>query len=91
MHSVESTFVIGPSNILFGGVYLYTFQPGNFTGWGLNRNAFSECSARGGMSVDNFPIYNGLSHPFVLHVGLSCVIIMPPACSRICLEVTLCG
>ena len=31
MHSIESRLVIGPSGILFGGVY---FQPGNFTGWG---------------------------------------------------------
>ena len=36
MHSVKSRFVIGPSNILFAGVYIYmcTFQPGNRTGWG---------------------------------------------------------
>ena len=37
MHSIQSRFVIGPWNILFAGVYViyvYTFQPGNFTGWG---------------------------------------------------------
>ena len=34
MHIVESRFVIGPSNILFGDVYECSFQPGNFTGWG---------------------------------------------------------
>ena len=34
MHSVESRFVMGPSNILFAGVYVCTFQPGNFTGCG---------------------------------------------------------
>ena len=34
MHSTESRFVIGSSNILFGGVYVCNFQPGNFTGWG---------------------------------------------------------
>ena len=34
MHSVRRRFVAGPSNILFAGVYVYTFQPGNFTGWG---------------------------------------------------------
>ena len=33
MHSTESRFVMGPSNILSAGVYVYTFQPGNFTGW----------------------------------------------------------
>ena len=31
MHSIESRFVIGPSNILFAGVYEFTFQPGQFT------------------------------------------------------------
>ena len=33
MHSIESRFVIGPSDILFDGVYGCTFQPRNFTGW----------------------------------------------------------
>ena len=33
-HSIESKFVIGPSNILVVGLYVCTFQPGNFTGWG---------------------------------------------------------
>ena len=39
MHSVESRFVTGPLNILFSGVYVCTFHPGNFTDWvmkGLN-------------------------------------------------------
>ena len=34
MHSFQSSFVIGPSNIMFSGMYGCTFQPGNFTGWG---------------------------------------------------------
>ena len=34
MHSIESGFVPGPSNILFAGMYACTFQRGNFTGWG---------------------------------------------------------
>ena len=34
MHSIEIIFVIGPSNILSASVYVCTFQPGNFTGWG---------------------------------------------------------
>ena len=34
MHSTESRLVIGPPNILFLGVYVSIFQPGNFTGWG---------------------------------------------------------
>ena len=29
--SIESRFVIGPSNILFVGVYAGTFQPGSLT------------------------------------------------------------
>ena len=29
-----SRFLIIPSNILFTSVYMCTFQPGNFTGWG---------------------------------------------------------
>ena len=32
MHSTESRFVTGPSNVLFAGVYVYTSQPGNFAG-----------------------------------------------------------
>ena len=34
MHSIASRFVTEPSNILFSGVYVCTFQPGNFTSWG---------------------------------------------------------
>ena len=34
MHSIGSRFVTGPSHMLFGGVYVCTFQPGNFTGCG---------------------------------------------------------
>ena len=34
-YSIDSRFVIlGLSNILFAGVYVCTFQPGDFTGWG---------------------------------------------------------
>ena len=33
MHSTDGRFVTGPSDILFAGVYVCTFQPGNFTGW----------------------------------------------------------
>ena len=33
IHSIESGVVIGPSSILFGGVYVGIFQPGNCTGW----------------------------------------------------------
>ena len=31
---MRSRFVLGPSNILFAGVYVCSFQPGYFTGWG---------------------------------------------------------
>ena len=34
MHRTESRFVVGPSNTLFAGMCVYTFQPGNFTYWG---------------------------------------------------------
>ena len=34
MRSIESIFVIGPSNILFGSVHRCKFEPGNFTVWG---------------------------------------------------------
>jgi len=34
MHSIESRFVRGPSNMLFAGMSLSTLQPGNFTSWG---------------------------------------------------------
>ena len=34
MHSVEWRSVVGPPTILFGGVYVCTFQSGNFTGCG---------------------------------------------------------
>ena len=34
MRSTESRFLTGPLNILFSRVYVCTFQPGNFTGWG---------------------------------------------------------
>ena len=34
MHSDESRFVIGSSNTLSAGMYVCTFQPGNFTGCG---------------------------------------------------------
>ena len=33
-HGVESRFVTGSSNILFASLYVCTFQPRNFTGWG---------------------------------------------------------
>ena len=32
-HSIKNRFVIRPSDILFAGVYVCTFQPGNFTDW----------------------------------------------------------
>ena len=37
MHSTESRVVIGPSNILFAGVSVCIFLPGNFSGWGCER------------------------------------------------------
>ena len=37
VHSIESRFVTGPSDILFACMYVCTFQPGNFTSWGIER------------------------------------------------------
>ena len=34
MHGIASRFVKGPSKHVFAGVYVCTFQPGNFTGQG---------------------------------------------------------
>ena len=34
IHSIDSGFVTGPSNILSAGAYVCIFEPGNFTGWG---------------------------------------------------------
>ena len=34
MRSIESRFVIGPSNILFGSVHKCNFEAGNCTTWG---------------------------------------------------------
>ena len=31
MHSIDGRFVTGPSDILFSGMYVCTFRPGNFT------------------------------------------------------------
>ena len=56
MHSIESVLVIGPSNILSAGMYVCTFQPGNFTGCegkGVNEEAF-ECVLDKALSVDVF-------------------------------------
>ena len=33
IHGTESRFVIGSSNMLFGGVYVCNIQPGNFIGY----------------------------------------------------------
>ena len=34
MLNIESRFVVGPSNTMFTGVYVCTYQPANFTGCG---------------------------------------------------------
>ena len=43
MCSIEIRFVIGPSDILFAGVYVCTFQPQNWTGWGSEGVSHSKC------------------------------------------------
>ena len=47
MYSIESRFVIimNIKNMLFAGVYVCTFQSGNFTGWGSEGiNGHCPCS-----------------------------------------------
>ena len=41
MHSIESRLAVEPSNILFAGVYVGTFEPGNFKVWGSERIRYS--------------------------------------------------
>ena len=48
MHSAESRFVIGPSNVLFGSLYVCTFQPRIFTGWGSEGVNITENKGGGG-------------------------------------------
>ena len=43
MNNIESRFDIGPSDILFAGVHVCTFQPRNVTGWsseGVKQSCF---------------------------------------------------
>ena len=45
MHSIESRLVVEPSNILFAGVHVGTFEPGHFKGWGSEWvRYFTTCS-----------------------------------------------
>ena len=37
IYCLQAKFVTRPSNILFASVYVSTFQPGNFIGWGSER------------------------------------------------------
>ena len=77
MHIIESRFVIRPSSILFDGVYVCTFDPGeNVTGWGsegLNDGsslvAHSTCWV-GVLDevhprVEGFPEYNIIKDGFI--------------------------
>ena len=43
MHNAEGRFAIGPSNILFSGVYLGTLYPGKFTGLGSDGVKVQQC------------------------------------------------
>ena len=48
--------VTGPSNILFGSIYMCTFQPGNFTGWvseGVKRGPARAHGSSGAPSAPN--------------------------------------
>ena len=58
MHSIESKFVIGPSDIMFPGVCVCCFQPGNFTGCGSE-----------GVKIIIMPCINLLTGPGRVTVG----------------------
>ena len=58
MHSIKSRFVIGPSNVLFVGMYMSTFQPGNFTGCGSKGVKIKYNSTMKNTTV----IYGGMLH-----------------------------
>ena len=56
MHNIESRFVIGPSNILFEGVYVCTFQPGNIQAEMVNGlRTLREICVAGSIQVDLHP------------------------------------
>ena len=57
MHSTGSRFVKGPSSILFGGVYVCTFQPGNFTGCGSEEVSVQSTTVTSGW-VDKSVFYD---------------------------------
>ena len=50
MRSTESRFVIGP----FAGVYVCTFLPGNFTGWGSEEVKVIPHSKAAGIIIVDF-------------------------------------
>ena len=45
MHNTECRCAIGPSDIVFAGVYVCTFQPGKFTSWVSERVNVDELGA----------------------------------------------
>ena len=61
MHNTESRFAIGSSNIQFGGVYVCTSQPGNFTGWGSEGvKILADFATANNLSLSDFELYLGL-------------------------------
>ena len=42
MHSTESRFVTGLETVLFACLYVCTFQPGGFMGWGIEGVKWTE-------------------------------------------------
>ena len=81
IYSIESRFVTGPSNILSAGVYVCTFPPGNFTGWGsegvnVSRLIFPMCchrlgSIKSGVSGGAFSWW----HSHTLHLFIDLLVV----------------
>ena len=57
MHSIESRFVIGPSNILFAGVHVSIFQPGSSEGINKKIQSVSDAFFGSPRRVTDGPIH----------------------------------
>ena len=64
IHSIQMRFVIGLEIILFAGVCVCTFKPGNFTGWGSWHNNNIYYRQQNGVCEHGSLLSNGSSHGF---------------------------
>ena len=72
--NIESRFVIGPSKILFAGVYMCAFQLGNVTGFGSEGASklqllASVMNCHQGAAEEDLNFFLHSIHLQVLHVG----------------------